>query len=118
MKNTMSTYEEKTLNMDYLPIFGDSTSHKEKKEKTYSYKTEAIKEAFKAFVTADKKKNLSKKTLRFFYDKASVNILIESLKKENLIHKVGYRDISQDNIHNCFEVNFQIVLDRTKPEIF
>ena len=118
--NKVAFYEEKTIYMDNIPFYGDVVKiEKIKKHKTdrqYDYVTEAINEAFKTFVKADKNKVLFKNNSRYFYDDKSINILFQLLQEENLQHEIGFRNISKDIKHPCYEINFKEVLNRTKPE--
>lgn len=114
--NYNQVYCEERRNAENIPYYGEVC--KEIKIQKNNYEYEMIREALKTFIRADKNVMLSKSNSRFFYNKQSVDILLELLKNKNLKHKIGCRNISKDKEHFCFEINFQIVLDRTKPEIF
>ena len=110
-------YEEKTFRMETIPYYGDFKKAKTSKQINtyeYDYMNESIREAVSKFKKIDKHPRITKIQSYYFYNMASVECVL-NLVQDN-IHEVSYRNIGIDK--PCYEVNFKIILDKTKPEVF
>ena len=121
MTNTITTYEERTFNMDVISNCTGSYVAIQKKNQSnyiknnnYDYEEEQIRESIRALKRIDKSTRIKKTESWYFYNMGSVNIILNALK--NTVHEIGYRNVGVNK--PCYEVNFQAILDKTKPETF
>ena len=115
LNNELKEYDNGTCYDLYTIPYVESCSDNPTKRK-YQYDEETVKNAVRYFKELDKRKKINPNTTEseYVYQFSQVEKILQGIKALNLTRKISYRVIRAE-IQTCYEINFEEILQKTKP---
>lgn len=115
LNNELKEYDNGTCYDLYTIPYVESCTDNLTKRK-YQYDEETVKNAVRYFKELDKRKKINPNTTEseYVYQFSQVEKILQGIKALNLTRKISYRVIKAET-KICYEINFDEILQKTKP---
>lgn len=115
LNNELKEYDNGTCYDLYTIPYVESCTDNLAKRK-YQYDEGTVQNAVRYFKELDKRKKINPNTTEseYVYQFSQVEKILQGIKALNLTRKISYRVIRAE-IQTCYEINFEEILQKTKP---